>query len=153
LIGNNYSNFNTIFVGEHFGKTKPIPIQRGIIQGYTLSPYILLISLEPLLRWLQIGKNGYTFGTSKLTISSTAYVDDLATITNNIQLIQTQLNKLDKYCEWAGMDLGVPKYAITGCPNKSKTKLETFKAKIQAQNINYKNQPIPILHQNEPYVY
>jgi hypothetical protein len=51
------------------------------------------------------------------------------------------------------MDLGVPKYAITWCPNKSKIKLETFKAKIQAQNINYKNQPLPNLHQNEPYVY
>ena len=34
-----------------------------------------------------------------------------------------------------------------------KTKPETFKAKIQAQNINYRNQPLPILHQNEPYVY
>jgi hypothetical protein len=51
------------------------------------------------------------------------------------------------------MDLGVPKCAITGCPNKSKLKPETLKAKIQAQNINYKNQTIPILHQNEPYVY
>ena len=47
----------------------------------------------------------------------------------------------------------MPKCAITGCPNKSKTKPETFKAKIQTQNINYKNQPLPILHQNEPYVY
>jgi hypothetical protein len=26
LIGNIYSNSNTIFTGEHFGKTKPIPI-------------------------------------------------------------------------------------------------------------------------------
>jgi hypothetical protein len=51
------------------------------------------------------------------------------------------------------MNLGVPKCAITGCPNKSKTKPEAFKAKIQAKNINYRNQPIPILHQNEPYVY
>ena len=112
-----------------------------------------LIFLEPLLRWLQRGKNGYTFGTSKLTISSAAYADDLAAITNNLQSLQIQLNKLDKYCEWAGMDLGVPKCAITGCPNKSKTKPDTFKTKIQAQNINYRNQPLPILHQNEPYVY
>jgi hypothetical protein len=153
LIGNIYSNSNTIFTGEHFGKTKLIPIQRGTIQGDTLSPYLFLIFLEPLLRWLQRGKNGYTFGTSKLTVSSAAYADDLAAITNNLQSIQIQLNKLEKYCDWAGMDLGVPKCAITGCPNKSKLKHETLKAKIQAQNINYKNQTIPILHQNEPYVY
>ena len=51
------------------------------------------------------------------------------------------------------MDLGVPKCAITKCPNKSKTKPEIFKALIQSQNINYRNQPILVLHQNEPYVY
>jgi hypothetical protein len=122
LIGNIYSHSSTIFTGEHFGKTEPIPIQRGTIQGDTLSPYIFLIFLEPLLRWLQGGKNGYTFGTSKLTINSATYADDLATITNNLQSIQAQQNKLDKYCEWAGMDLGVPKCAVTGCPNKSKKK-------------------------------
>ena len=47
----------------------------------------------------------------------------------------------------------MPKCAITGCPNKTKTKTKTFKAKIHARNINYKNQPTPILHQNKPYVY
>ena len=51
------------------------------------------------------------------------------------------------------MELGVPKCAITGCPNKSKTNPEAFKVKIQAQNIHYRNQPLPVLHQNEPYVY
>jgi hypothetical protein len=29
----------------------------------------------------------------------------------------------------------------------------TFKTYIQSHNIKYKNQPIPVLHQNEPYVY
>ena len=130
LIGNIYSNSNTIFTGEHFGKTKPIPIQRDTIQGDTLSPYLFLISLEPLLRWLQKGKHGYTFGTSKLTINSAAYADDLAAITDNLQPIQTQLNKLEKYCDWAGMNLEVPKCAIIGCPNQTKLKPETFKAKI-----------------------
>ena len=153
LIGNIYANSHTIFTGEHFRKTDPIPIQRGTIQGDTLSPYIFLIFLEPLLRWLQRGKNGYTFGTSKLTINSAAYADDLAAITSNLQSIKNQLNKLDKYCAWVGIDLGVPKCAITGCPNKYKTKPESFKDIIKAQNINYRNQPLPILHQNEPYVY
>ena len=153
LIGNIYSQSNTIFTGDHFGRTNPIPISRRTIQGYTLSPYLILIFLEPLLRWLQRGRNRYTFGTSKVTISSAAYADDLAVISNNLQSTQTQLNKLDKYRKWAGMDLGVPKCAITGCPNKSNTRPDTFKAQIQAQNITYKNQLIPILHQNEPYVY
>ena len=100
LIGNIYSHSSTIFTGDYFGKTLPIPIQRGTIQGDTLSPY-LFIFLEPLLRWLQQGNNGYTFGTSKVKISSAAYADDLAAIANKLETLQTQLNKLDKFCEWA----------------------------------------------------
>ena len=135
LIGNIYADSTTIFTGEHFGKSKPIPIQRGTIQGDTLSPYLFLIFLELLLRWLQRGKNGYIFGTSKLIISSASYADDLASITNNLQSIQTQLNKLDIFCEWAEMDLGVQKSAITGCPNKLKINPKKFKPKYKPQHI------------------
>jgi len=84
LIGNIYFKSTTTFTGEHFGKTQPIPIQRGTIQGDTLSPYLFIIFLKPLLRWLQQENNGYTFGTSKTKISSTAYTDDLTTITNKL---------------------------------------------------------------------
>jgi hypothetical protein len=144
LIGNIYSQSTTTFIGEHFGKTQPILIQRGTIQRDTLSPYLFIIFLEPLLRWLQQGNNDYTFGTSKVKISSAAYADDLATIANKLKLLQTQLNKLDKFCEWAGMDLGIPKCVITGCPNKSKMSPLAFKTQIQATNINYINKPIPV---------
>ena len=153
LIGNIYSKSTTTFIGEHFGKTQPIPIQRGTIQGDTLSPYLFIVFLEPLLRWLQQGNNGYTFGTSRIKISSATYADDLAAIANKLQSLQTQLNKLDKFCEWAGMDLGIPKCAITGCPNKSKMNPLAFKTQIQNTNINYRNEPIPILSQNESYTY
>ena len=105
------------------------------------------------MRWLQRGKNGYTLGTFKITINTAVYVDNLAIIANNLTSLQSQLNKLDKYCEWAGMDLGITKCTITGCLNKSKMNQKTFKAQIQATNITYRNQPIPVLHQNGPYVY
>ena len=153
IIGNICSHSNTIFSGDYFGKTKEIPIQRGTIQGDTLSPYLFIIFLEPLLRWLNQGDYGYSFGTSTATINSVAYADDLAVITNKLTSLQIQLNKLDKYCIWAGMDLGISKCAVTWCPNKSKMNQETFKSHIESANITYRNQTIPILHQNEPYVY
>ena len=115
LIGNIYSQFTTIFIGEHFGKTLPIPIQRYTIQGDTLSPYLFIIRLEPLLRWLQQGNNIYIVGTSKVKILSAAYAHDLTAIANKLESLQTQINKLDKFCEWARMDLGIPKYAMIGC--------------------------------------
>ena len=91
LVENIYSHSNTIFTSEHFGQTQKIPIQRGTIQGDTLSPYLFIIFLEPLLRWLQNEKYEYTLGTSKITINSTAYADDIAII----QTVQfTYHNKL-----------------------------------------------------------
>jgi hypothetical protein len=153
LIGNIYCNSSTIFFGPYFGKTKPVHIQRGTIQGSTLSPYLFIISLEPLLRWLERGDLGYKLKTSQYTINSASYADDLAIITSDIKHIQPQINKIDKLCQWTGMELGIPKCAITGCPNNKYMPTTTFKAYIQSHNITYRNQPIPVLHQNEPYVY
>jgi hypothetical protein len=153
LIGNIYSNSSTRFFETHFDQTKPVDIQRGTIQGDTLSPYLFIIFLEPLLRWLERRNLGYKLKTSQYTINSTAYADDLAIITNNIKSIQPQINKIDKFCQWAGMELGIPKCAITGCPNNKPMPATTFKAYIQSHNIKYRCQPIPVLHQNEPYIY
>jgi hypothetical protein len=153
LVGNIYLHSTTIFSGEYFGKTPPIHIQRGTIQGDTFSPYLFLIFLEPLLRWLQCGKHGYTLQTSKLEIHSAAYADDLVIISNKPSSLQIQLHKLEKYCDWAGMDLGISKCALTGCPNKTKMNPQTFKAFLQIQNISFRTISIPVLHQNEPYVY
>ena len=86
-------------------------------------------------------------------LNSAAYADNLAIITSNIKNLQPQINKVDKFCQWAGMELGIPKCAITGCSNKGLMPATTFKAYIQSQNITYRNQPIPVLHQNEPYIY
>jgi hypothetical protein len=137
LIGCIYSESYTTFTGPYFGKTKPIAIQRGTIQGDTLSPYLFLIFLEPLLRWLDQNQLGYKFKTSSITISSAAYANDLVVIFKSITDIQAQLNKIDKYCEWAGMDLGINKCTITGYPNKSKLSPTTFKEYIQSESYKY----------------
>jgi hypothetical protein len=88
LVGSIYSQSHTTFTSPYFGQTKPIPIQRGTIQGDTLSPYLFIIFLEPLLRWLDQDHLGYSFKTSSLSVSSTAYADDLAVIFKNIKDIQ-----------------------------------------------------------------
>ena len=76
LIGNIYSNSSTMFYGSYFGKTKPVHIQRGTIQGDTLSPYLFIIFLEPLLRWLERDNLGYKLKTSQYILNFAAYADD-----------------------------------------------------------------------------
>jgi hypothetical protein len=49
--------------------------------------YLFILFLEPFLRWLQRGQNGYTFCTSNSHESAAAYADDLAAITNNIKAL------------------------------------------------------------------
>jgi hypothetical protein len=106
-----------------------------------------------LLRWLERDNLGYKLNTSQYTLNSAANAHDLAIITSNIKSIQPQINKIDNFCQWAGMELGISKCAITGCPNNKPMPATTFKAYIQSHNIKYRNQPIPVVYQNEPYVY
>jgi hypothetical protein len=139
--------------GDHFGTTQPIHIQCGTIQGDTLSPYLFIVFIEPLFRWLQRGSHGYSYKTSDTTISSAAYTYDLVALTHTLSSIQIQFYKLDKFYAWSGMDLGIPKCAIIVCPNKSKLNPLNFKTLLTTHNISYRQQPIPILTQDEPYTY
>jgi hypothetical protein len=66
-----------------YGKTDPIPIKRGTLQGDGLSPFLFILYLEPLLRWLNVGARGYHPGSLKTQnpithFSNTAYADDLS---------------------------------------------------------------------------
>jgi len=53
-----YSDSHTYYMIIH-GNTIPILIQRGTLQGDTLSPFLFTIFMEPLLRWLSVGSRGY----------------------------------------------------------------------------------------------
>lgn len=85
LIGNIYTIPSTTFIGPYFGKTQPIPIARRIMQGDTLSPY-LLVFLEPLLNWLKQDNYGYHFNISDTQTSSTIYANNLTIISPHLPI-------------------------------------------------------------------
>eukprot|EP00983_Pelagomonas_calceolata_P033552 1050190-Pelagomonas_calceolata.AAC.1 len=82
-----YENATTQGRSPSGGSTKQIPVERGTIQGDTLSPFIFLLYMEPLLRWLHVGGRGYqhscisnqnaTYNHLANTLSSAAFADDL----------------------------------------------------------------------------
>jgi ribonuclease HI len=117
-----------------------IPINRGTIQGDSLSPFLFLVYIEYLLRWLQVGGRDYQYGCvqdkevtdAAETMGSgipdeqrdrqsgagpSAYADDLLIITgqgNARGNMKTQLRKVEIFSEYAGIKPNVVKCMITG---------------------------------------
>ncbi|MFN7883444.1 MAG: RNA-directed DNA polymerase, partial [bacterium] len=100
--------------------TSPIPIKRGTMQGDTLSPFLFLCYMEPLLRWLHVGGRGYQFGCLPTKdprllnhISSAAYADDLIILTHTPSDLKLQAEKLTNFCNWAHMPVNTDKTYAT----------------------------------------
>lgn len=105
------------------GQTNPIPVNRGTIQGDTLSPLLFLVAIDPLLRWLQQGGHGYWCGSSPAedqhSCAAIAYADDLTILTDDIIEMKTQVKKIELFSQWSSLRLSPRKCALTGILHKT----------------------------------
>jgi hypothetical protein len=122
VVRNLYTGASTAFLTP-FGKTEPIPMDRGRIQGDSLSPFLFILYLEPLLRWLRVGARGYIPGTYtqrdipfrlNQQIPDVTYADDLNLICPKVEDMKTQAQKVTLYADWGNLHINSGKTLVTG---------------------------------------
>ncbi len=159
-----YTNATTV-IATPFGDTGAVHIGRGTIQGDTLSPYLFLIFIEPLLRWLQQGGRGYAPGCLAetqfpKTIAALAYADDLNALTSSLSNLKLQAQKVERFAQWSGMEVNARKCAASAILHgqaaaglvKRADDERVIKPRLEGK-INMGNGPVPYLPPDEPYKY
>ena len=163
-VENIYINACTRIQTPH-GQTGDIQIGRGTIQGDTLSPYLFLIFIEPLLRWLQHGGRGYAPGCLKhtdmpKTVAALAYADDLKVLTGKYSNLQLQAEKIAQFSSWSGMEVNARKCAASALLHgeastgllKSPDEDKVIKRRMDG-NIRIGTWTVPYLPPEKPYRY
>jgi ribonuclease HI len=153
-----------------YGPTDPIPVNRGTIQGDTLSPFLFLTFMEPLLRWLHSGGRGYKFGcltdpTTRLLhqCASPTFADDLLCLTHDSNNMQVQADKVTKFGDWSNVFANGKKCGATGIRYGTEGKLQQCNpisdkavaaVRRALQRVTVQGQAIPFHHPDkDPYDY
>ncbi|KAJ9533485.1 hypothetical protein QJQ45_026526 [Haematococcus lacustris] len=149
-----------------YGHTDPVPVDRGTIQGDSLSPFLFLIYIEPLLRWLQVGARGYkltsdtTDSAGRFTIGSIDYADDIAILCNSISNLRCQADKLSAYSDWGHLIISHSKTIATAALHKAhqsgrcSTTAEAEKqARRELQVVKLQGKPVTYLQPTAPFTY
>jgi hypothetical protein len=116
----------TTTVHTPHGPIDPLEFNRGTIQGDSLSPFLFVVYLEPLLRWLRAGRQGYMVGAlaeegedrqDQYQISDITYADDVNILTggeDGLTNVKHQASKLSHYADWGDLIVNNTKTTVTG---------------------------------------
>ncbi|KAJ9521460.1 hypothetical protein QJQ45_008872 [Haematococcus lacustris] len=149
-----------------YGHTDPVSVNRGTIQGDSLSPFLFLIYIEPLLRWLQVGARGYKFKSATAdsgehtTVSSVDYADDIAILCNTLRNLRCQADKLSAFSDWGHLIISHSKTLATAalhhsvetgmCSNAAEA---DKRARHQLQTVSLQGKPVTYHRPTSPFTY
>ena len=94
MVRDLYTGSATKYLTPHGWTDDVAFVGRGTIQGDTLSPLIFILSIEPLLRWLDVGGRGYTRAGGE-RVAGLAYADDLAVLAGSASDMRVQVEKVE----------------------------------------------------------
>lgn len=95
----------------------------------TASPFLFILYLEPLLRWLSVGGRGYQPGVLRsqdpnalITFSNGTYADDITLYTEGHSNMALQAEKVSAYATWGGLIISQSKTIATAALYKRQPK-------------------------------
>ena len=101
------------------GLTDRFPVNRGVLQGDTLAPYLFVLVLDRVLRIALDGQSwGYCVRERRSSrspeekVTDLTYADDIAAIATNFADAQNQLNAIATAGQEAGLEINVSKTVV-----------------------------------------
>ena len=128
-------------------KTRPIPIQRGVKQGCPLSPILLNLVMEVLVRVAEATPDaGYRVANS--VVKSLAYADDLCVFASSPEIMQGVLDKVFQASSWAGLTFSPRK-----CTTLSIVRSQRARQRVSSHGFHLGPTAIPVMPWNDHYKY
>ncbi|XP_030406028.1 uncharacterized protein LOC115645479 [Gopherus evgoodei] len=115
------------------GETAEIPIRSGVKQGCPLSPIIFSLAMEPLLRAISDGADGFDLHGERVNVL--AYADDLVLIADDPERLQGMLNTIGRVAEWTGLRFNAKKCASLHVNCSKKNSVQATDFLIQGESV------------------
>ena len=104
-VGNFYSHIATKMTSKSW-ETDYLQVQRGVLQGDTLSPLLFLLIMQIALQALSTSCPDYGYTTADGSEHFLkCFADDLTIITKNPKRLQLAISKLQEITHWLGLEI------------------------------------------------
>ena len=94
------------------------PIARGVRQGDPLSPYLFILSIEPLLAKIRLTNEIKGITVKGTTIKINAYADDITAFVSDIPSIDSLMQVLSDFNRVSGLQINTNKTEVIGIGNR-----------------------------------
>ncbi|CAM5106671.1 unnamed protein product [Natator depressus] len=115
------------------GETAEIPTRNGVKQGCPLSPIIFNFAMEPLLRAISNGADGFNLHGERVSVL--AYANDLALTADDPENLQRMLDATSRAADWMGLRFNAKKCASLHIDGSKRDSVQATEFQIQGEPV------------------